>query len=144
MSGEKKPMKCVHCGTEVVWMHTEKGKPILVNADSCYDEEARYDKEVNHCHYESCSNKPDQGNNIAPCRDCGAEIVWMTTSKGKKVMVDLDTYHDEKQFNSWVNKVHWETCPVALARKAEEEGTTPGVPPTDPALDLANQEEIPF
>lgn len=151
---ERREFPCVRCQATVLWMHTEKGKPILVDAASCADHTVRYDRDLNHCHYETCTNKPegqsDSGNNRAPCRDCGDEVVWMTTSKGKKVPVNPDTYHDEAEFSSWANQVHWETCPIAIERKkveqeAQEAQKLHSAPPKQSELaDILDKDEIPL
>jgi ribosomal protein L31 len=58
---------------------------------------------------------------IGKCRDCQAEIVWMTTKKGKNIPVDIesvDTDHlfaigpDEKlSFVYGTHVAHFNTCP---------------------------------
>ncbi len=42
--------------------------------------------------------------NSATCNQCGAEVVWVRTPKGKNMMCDPEP--DEEQLHS----CHWDTC----------------------------------
>ena len=111
-----KTIICQKCNeAEVIWMHTPRGKAVLVDAASAQAGETQYDKARHSCHWETCKNKPEGAGNPqfsgpAFCKDCGEEVVWMLTKRGKKVPVNVNTYHDELIYNDWVNKCHWETC----------------------------------
>ena len=40
------------------------------------------------------------GTNIAQCRDCNEEIVWMLTKTGKNIAVDLESAENELDIDS--------------------------------------------
>jgi hypothetical protein len=115
-------MKCSKCQAECVWMHTANGKSILVDADTCFDPEARYDRTVNKCHWETCAMaETKESTNKATCNDCQGDVVWLPTKGGKKVLVDAESFHDETVFDRSIHKCHWDTCPF---RKVVEQTET--------------------
>ncbi len=132
-----KKMICQKCGeAEVLWLHTARGKAVLVDAEGVIDGEERYDKEKHSCHWETCPAKPEgqgqqQQDGRGTCKDCQQDVVWMLTKKGKKVPVVPSTYHDETIYNDWVNKCHWDVCPF---RQSGEPADAP----------INNDQEIPF
>lgn len=52
---------------------------------------------------------------MAICRGCGEEIVWMTTSSGKAIPVDIDSVCDigATAFDPDNMVSHFATCPEA-------------------------------
>ena len=53
---------------------------------------------------------------ISTCRgrDCGADIVWLVTAKGKDIAVNADTVKaDDDQFKYGEHIAHFTTCPNA-------------------------------
>ncbi len=52
-------------------------------------------------------------NPVTKCRGCGADVVWMGTRAGKKMLVDAETYHGELIYDHTKHRSHWGTCPEA-------------------------------
>jgi hypothetical protein len=52
---------------------------------------------------------------MAKCRACKAEIMWMTTTNGKKIPVDIETVGDigATVFDPDTMVSHFATCPDA-------------------------------
>lgn len=49
---------------------------------------------------------------IANCRDCGAEIVFLKTAKGRKIPINAATVADgDELFAAQEHQVHFNTCP---------------------------------
>lgn len=47
-------------------------------------------------------------------RDCGADIVWMQTSRGKNIPVNADNVREaDELFIQQQHVAHWSTCPNA-------------------------------
>ena len=63
---------CKFCGENVVWMKTKKGKKILVDAETCNENDTEYNKETMKCHFETCTKQP-----------------------AKRESADLDTVHEK-------------------------------------------------
>jgi hypothetical protein len=61
--------------------------------------------------------------NISECRECSAPIVWMITSKGKNIPVNIDSVSDDDQqeaeagekilFVYGTHTCHFNDCPAA-------------------------------
>ena len=47
------------------------------------------------------------------CRSCGQDIIFLTTSTGKNIPVDYETYKGERQFEHNKHRSHFATCPEA-------------------------------
>lgn len=68
-----------------------------------------------------------QNKNIAHCRSCGAEIVFMKTSKERRIPVDKSSVPPEDlkrieegrllDFNKSVHTSHFVTCPSAAKHR---------------------------
>ena len=49
---------------------------------------------------------------LGNCRSCKRQIIWMKTSKGKNIPVDIDEYSEgETHFNAKTMTSHFATCP---------------------------------
>ena len=68
---------------------------------------------------QSFKHKPAQGeapkNNIAKCKSCGADIVWLKTQNGKNCPVDAGSVPEGYQgtYDRTAMVSHFETCPNA-------------------------------
>jgi hypothetical protein len=52
---------------------------------------------------------------IEKCRSCSAEIVWLTTKKGKTIPVDRATVKDGDHDFEYARHIsHFATCPDAV------------------------------
>jgi hypothetical protein len=46
------------------------------------------------------------------CRSCGASVVWLTTTKGTRMIVNAETVGpDDTVFDPLVHRAHWADCP---------------------------------
>lgn len=63
-----------------------------------------------------------------PCLECGAEIVFLRTPKGKRMPVNAETVKDEleiySQASGHVN--HWSTCTKPDQFRDTKKGSPPG------------------
>lgn len=62
---------------------------------------------------EAPAPKKETGLPIAKCKGCGAEIVWMATTKGKQCPVNASTAGTDKIFNPDIHTTHFLTCTKA-------------------------------
>lgn len=51
-----KTVPCKGCGDEIVWLKTQKGKNIPVDADTVTSGDEIFDRNVHTCHFETCPN----------------------------------------------------------------------------------------
>lgn len=75
---------------------------------------------------------------VKECRDCGREVVWLKTQKGKNILVDYDSVREDEAITSEESNLydyarhscHWETCPSKKADRgsgrAPSRGRAPG------------------
>lgn len=75
--------------------------------------------------YEPDWKERDFRTNMAECRDCGADIVWMITINSKNIPVDLESAEDELDIDSGIKVVfnrqrghicHFDTCEVRILK----------------------------
>ena len=54
---------------------------------------------------------------VETCRSCGADVIWLTTSGGTRLIVDAETvWPGDQRFTPKVgHRAHWATCPQAKA-----------------------------
>ena len=57
--------------------------------------------------------KKETGLPVTKCKGCGAEIVWMATTKGKQCPVNAATAGTDKIFNPDIHTTHFLTCTKA-------------------------------
>jgi len=53
---------------------------------------------------------------VANCRSCNTEIVWLKTRKGHNKPVDMDTWSGDMEFDPDIDTSHFEICPYANPR----------------------------
>lgn len=84
-------------------------------------------------------------NQIAECKSCGAEIVWMKTKKGKNIPVDLPDEEDAMRqevlsadlYNRDLHTTHFDTCPNAEKHRGGSGAShTPPTAQGDPSASI--------
>lgn len=56
MAEIKKVATCRGCGAEIVWLKTQKGKNMPVDAETVTDGDAIYDRNIHTSHFDTCTN----------------------------------------------------------------------------------------
>lgn len=83
-------------------------------------------------------------NQIAECKSCGAEIVWMKTKKGKNIPVDLPAEEDAMRmevlsadlYDRDLHTTHFDTCPNAEKHRGGNSGSRPAPAASDPSASI--------
>lgn len=59
--------------------------------------------------------------NVTNCRSCNERMVWLVTSKGKKMPVDAETVEaGDEEFDPKRHTSHFATCPDAEKFRKEK------------------------
>ena len=59
---------------------------------------------------------------VVTCKFCGANVVWMKTKKGKKILVDASTCGEhDTEYDRESMKCHFETCTKQPPREESQD-----------------------
>jgi hypothetical protein len=60
---------------------------------------------------EKRKNKAEAGpESVFDCPICKKKILWISTKRNKKVLIDAHSYHDEPCYNPTKHSSHWNFC----------------------------------